>query len=302
MKSILVVGSIALDTIETPQGGVADAPGGSAIYFSAAASFFAGVNLVGIAGEDFPTERLDWLRRRGVDLEGFQVIAGGRSFRWHGRYHSDPNQRDTLLTELNVFQDFNPQLPEAYRDADLVFLANIDPELQLQVLEQVNRPQLVILDTMNFWIEGKPEALRQVLKKTDLLIVNDSEVRQLTGEINLITGARRLTGMGPRVLIVKKGEHGAMMLTESGLCCTPAFPLEHVCDPTGAGDTFAGGFTGWLAQAASLDEATLRRALVYAATLASFTVEGFSVQRLESLTRAEIEQRVTDFHQLTRLD
>jgi len=302
MKSILVVGSVALDTIETPRGKVDDAPGGSAVYFSAAASFFATVNLVGIAGDDFPRERLDILRERGVDLQGFQVVDGGRSFRWHGRYHTDPNQRDTLLTELNVFQDFDPHLPESYRSADLLFLANIDPDLQLQVLDQMEQPELVILDTMNFWIEGRWNALQKVIKRTDILIVNDSEVIQLTGQPNVVTGARMLSGQGPRIVIVKKGEHGALMLTPEGFFFAPAFPLESVCDPTGAGDTFAGGFTGWLATADAIDEQTLRRALINATALASFSVEDFSIQRLETLTLPEIEQRITSLSQMTEYE
>jgi len=302
MKSILVVGSVALDTILTPRGKVDDAPGGSAVYFSAAASFFATVNLVGIAGDDFPRERLDILRERGVDLQGFQVVDGGRSFRWHGRYHTDPNQRDTLLTELNVFQDFDPHLPESYRSADLLFLANIDPDLQLQVLDQMEQPELVILDTMNFWIEGRWNALQKVIKRTDILIVNDSEVIQLTGQPNVVTGARMLSGQGPRIVIVKKGEHGALMLTPEGFFFAPAFPLESVCDPTGAGDTFAGGFTGWLATADAIDEQTLRRALINATALASFSVEDFSIQRLETLTLPEIEQRITSLSQMTEYE
>jgi sugar/nucleoside kinase (ribokinase family) len=302
MKSILVVGSIALDTIETPRGKVEDAPGGSAVYFSAAASFFAAVNLVGIAGDDFPCERLEALRERGVDLQGFQVIDGGRSFRWHGRYHTDPNQRDTLLTELNVFQDFDPQLPASYRGADLVFLANIDPDLQLQVLDQMEQPELVILDTMNFWIEGRWDALQKVIERTDVLIVNDSEVVQLTRQPNVVTGARMLSGQGPRIVIVKKGEHGALMLTPEGFFFAPAFPLESVCDPTGAGDTFAGGFTGWLAAADAVNEQTLRRALINATALASFSVEDFSIQRLETLTLPEIEQRIVSISQMTEYE
>jgi sugar/nucleoside kinase (ribokinase family) len=302
MKSILVVGSVALDTIETPQGRVDDAPGGSAIYFSAAASFFAAVNLVGVAGDDFPCERLETLRERGVDLEGFQVVEGGLSFRWHGRYHADPNQRDTLLTELNVFQDFDPLLPASYRSADLLFLGNIDPKLQLQVLDQMEKPELVILDTMNFWIEGSWDALQEVIKRTDVLIVNDSEVTQLTGQPNVVTGARMLSEQGPRIVIVKKGEHGALMLTPEGFFFTPAFPLDCVCDPTGAGDTFAGGFTGWLATADEINEQTLRRALINATALASFSVEDFSIQRLEALTLTEIEQRSASLSQMTECE
>ncbi|MBC8478187.1 sugar kinase [bacterium] len=302
MKSILVVGSVALDTIETPSGSVQDAPGGSAIYFSAAASFFAGVNLVGVAGDDFPRERLEFLQERGVDLAGLEVVPGGRSFRYHGRYHVDPNHRESLLTELNVFQDFNPILPQPYRNTELLFLANIDPDLQLQVLDQTEAPELVILDTMNFWIERKLARLRQVIARTDVLIVNDSEVQQLSGQPNVVLGARMLREAGPRVVIVKKGEHGALMLTESGFFVVPAYPLEQVCDPTGAGDTFAGGFTGWLAGAERIEEQSLRRALVYASTLASFSVEDFSVQRLERLTLPEIEQRVAQFRQMTSYD
>jgi sugar/nucleoside kinase (ribokinase family) len=299
MKSILVVGSAALDTIETPWGGAQDALGGSAVYFTVAASLFAPVNVVAVVGSDFPRTQLDFLAERQVDLSGLEVIPGGRSFRWHGRYHHDPNQRDTLATELNVFESFQPKIPASYRNSPLLFLANIDPDLQLQVLEQVENPELVILDTMNFWIQNKPEALRQVVGRCDIIIVNDAEVRELTGEVSLIKGGRSLARLGPRVVIIKKGEHGALMLAEDQYFFAPAFPLETVLDPTGAGDSFAGGFTGYLARAGEYTETEFRRAMVYGSAVASFTVEDFSLRRLQTLDMPQVKERYLYFRRLT---
>ena len=296
--SILVVGSVALDTVKTPWRMVVDALGGSALYFSAAASYFAPINLVGVVGDDFPVENLDFLKRRQVDLEGL-VVRGGKTFRWSGEYGVDPNDRETLDTQLNVFATFRPLLPERYRDSQYVFLANIDPELQRDVLDQVDACQLVLCDTMNFWIEGKLDALLEVLKRTDILVLNDAEARQLANEPNLIKAARSVMTLGPRVVIVKKGEHGAFMVSETFFFSLPAFPIESVLDPTGAGDAFAGGFVGHLAKAGSLCEAEMRRAIVYGSVMASFAVEQFSMERLRSLTHQEIRDRVHALKQIT---
>jgi len=302
MKKILVVGSAALDTIETPWGKAQDALGGSAIYFTAAAGFFAPVNVVGVVGGDFPRDQLSLFHPERVNLDGLQVIDDGKSFRWHGRYHYDINQRDTLLTELNVFEHFDPDIPEHYRDSEILLLANIDPDLQLKVLDQVRQPELVILDTMNLWIETKPDSLKQVISRADMLIVNDAEVRQLTEQPSLVKGAKMLLEWGPRVIIVKKGEHGAIMVDANGFFVAPAYPLENAFDPTGAGDTFAGGFAGYLAVAADYETSNLRRAIMYGTSVASFTVEDFSLQRLRTLTWDEIKERFEQLKTITRFD
>jgi sugar/nucleoside kinase (ribokinase family) len=298
--SILVVGSVGLDTVETPSGRVEDALGGAATYFSAAASYFAPVRVVAVVGTDFDLGRLNFLRQRAVDLSGL-IVEDGPTFRWGGRYSSDLNERETLFTHLNVFESFRPTIPEAYRASPFVFLANIDPDLQLEVLLQVSQPKLVAMDTMNFWIDGKLAALHKVLRRVDLLFVNDSEARQLAGDANLIRSARKIFDFGPRAVVIKKGEHGAMLVTRESVFWTPAYPLESICDPTGAGDTFAGGFMGYLARSADVSDATLRRAIVYGSTLASFCVERFSLDRLMELSLSDIEQRFADFAEMTRL-
>ncbi len=297
--SILVVGSVGLDTVETPFGRVEDALGGAATYFSAAASYFSPIRMVAVVGTDFDLDCLNFLRRRNVDLSGL-AVEDGRTFRWGGRYNVDLNERETLFTHLNVFETFRPAIPVAYRSSPFVFLANIDPELQLEVLRQVSQPKLVAMDTMNFWIEGKRAALHQVLQRVDLLFVNDAEARQLAGDANLIRAARRIFQLGPKAVVVKKGEHGAMLVTPDSLFWAPAYPLESICDPTGAGDTFAGGFMGYLAQAEDVSERNLRRAIVYGSAMASFCVERFSLERLMDLSIQEIEQRFADFAEMTR--
>ena len=296
--NILVVGSIALDSVETPWGSANDSPGGSALYFSSAASFFAPVNVVGVVGTDFDFKAVDFLRQRSVNFDGIDQQEG-LTFRWGGRYHMDLNQRDTLFTDLNVFENFNPKIPEFYRNSDLVFLANIDPDLQMQVLRQIPRPKLVILDTMNFWITGKRKSLDEVIGQTDVLILNDEEARMLTDTGNLITAGRRILERGPKFLIIKKGEHGAVLLHDNSYFSAPAYPLEKVVDPTGAGDSFAGGFVGYIAHAGKIDEPTMRRAIIYGSTVASFNVEDFSFRRLVSLNRKEMEARVDDFSRIT---
>jgi sugar/nucleoside kinase (ribokinase family) len=300
--SLLVVGTVALDDVETPYGQAKDVLGGSATYFAAGASFFApGVRVVGVVGEDFPLARLDFLRARGVDLAGLEVVKGGKTFRWAGRYHLDLNHRDTLGTWLNVLASFEPKLPSGWGESDLVFLANIDPVLQQRVLDQVKAPRLVVMDTMDFWISGARDELRRTLARVDALIVNDEEARQLAGTPRLLQAARAIQAMGPRTLIVKKGEHGALLFHDRKVFSAPAYPLEDVFDPTGAGDTFAGGFMGYLAQHSTLDADHLRRAVVYGSALASFCVERFGPERLATLTLPEIEARVREFHDLVRV-
>ena len=296
--SILVVGSVALDTVETPFGRADDALGGSATFFSAAASLFGAVQLVGVVGDDYPVEALSFLAERGVDLSGLEQ-AKGESFRWSGVYSFDLNSRETLETRLGVFADFEPKIPEAFRDAEWVFLGNIDPELQLGVLDQVHQPRFVACDTMNLWIDIKRDRLLELLKRVDLLLVNYAEARQLSGDHNLSRAARWIMDRGPRYLIIKKGEHGAILFTPHSVFFAPGFPLEEVFDPTGAGDAFAGGLMGHLAQCGRIDDGDLRRAVIYGSVLGSFAVERFSVERFKELTQEEIEDRVRAFREMT---
>jgi sugar/nucleoside kinase (ribokinase family) len=296
--SILVVGSVALDTVETPFGRADDALGGSATFFSAAASLFGPVQLVGVVGADYPVEALGFLAERGVDLSGLEQ-AEGESFRWSGVYSYDLNSRETLETRLGVFADFEPKIPEGFRDAEWVFLGNIDPELQLGVLDQVHQPKFVACDTMNLWIDIKRDRLLELLKRVDLLLVNDAEARQLSGDHNLARAARWIMDQGPRYLIIKKGEHGAILFTPQSVFFAPGFPLEEVFDPTGAGDAFAGGFMGHLAQCGRVDDNDLRRAVIYGSVLGSFAVERFSVERFKDLAPDEIEDRVRAFREMT---
>jgi sugar/nucleoside kinase (ribokinase family) len=296
--SLLVVGSVALDTVETPFGRAEDALGGSATFFSAAASLFCPVQLVGVVGDDYPLDALSFLAERGVDLAGLEQ-APGESFRWAGRYAFDLNSRETLETRLGVFADFAPKIPDQFRDAEWVFLGNIDPELQINVLDQVHQPRLVACDTMNLWIDIKRERLLELLGRVDLLLVNDAEARQLSGDHNLARTARWIQDRGPRYLIIKKGEHGAILFTPHSVFFVPGYPLEEVFDPTGAGDAFAGGFMGHLAQCGRTDEGDLRRAMVYGSALGSFAVERFSVERFRDLSADEVEERVRAFREMT---
>jgi sugar/nucleoside kinase (ribokinase family) len=275
--------------------------GGSASFFAVAASFFGPVNLVGVVGDDFGEDQLAAFRGRPIDLEGLERTEGA-TFHWQGRYSYDLNSRETICTELNVFEFFKPRIPERYRRSEHVFLGNIDPVLQRDVLAQVERPRVVACDTMNFWITGKPEELRRTLAQVDVLLINDAEVRQLSGEWNIVKAARAVRAMGPRTLVVKKGEHGVLMFSDEGSFACPAYPLEDVFDPTGAGDTFAGGFLGYLAGASGDGEAVLRRAVIMGSTLASFCVEAFSLDRLRDLTRAEIDERYRLFKRLTHFE
>jgi sugar/nucleoside kinase (ribokinase family) len=301
--SLLVVGSVALDTIETPFGSVKEALGGSAVYISAAASYFTNpIRLVGVVGGDFPKEHIKFLESRQIDVDGLQIVEKGKTFRWGGKYHYDLNVRDTLFTDLNVFQKFDPKIPSTFKSSVYVCLGNIDPILQLQVLNQINKPRLVVGDTMNYWIETKPKELMKTMKSMDVIIVNDSEARLLTHEPNLIKAAKKIIRMGPRIIIIKKGEHGAMLVTEETIFSAPAFPLETIFDPTGAGDSFAGGFIGWLARTDDLSAENLKRAVVYGSTLASFCVEKFSVDGLRDLSYLKIRDRFHSFMELSRFD
>ncbi len=300
-SSILVVGSVAYDTVETPFGRAEQVLGGSASFFSVAASFFAPVNLVGVVGEDFGDKQIAAFGGRPIDLGGLER-AVGKTFHWQGKYSYDLNSRDTIRTDLNVFEHFKPRIPESYRRSGIVFLGNIDPALQRDVLDQVQKPRLVACDTMNFWISGRLEELKKTLARVDILLINDAEARQLSGEWNIVKAARAIRDMGPRILVMKKGEHGVLMFTPDGAFAAPAYPLETVFDPTGAGDTFAGGFVGYLAGAPDQGEANLRRAIIMGSTLASFCVEAFSLDRLLTLTRAEIDARFRLFHSLTQFE
>ena len=301
--SVLVVGSLALDSIETPFGSAKDKVGGSATYISAAASYFVNpIRIVGVVGGDFPQEGLTFLEERNIDLEGLEMVSGGKTFRWSGRYHYDLNERDTLLTELNVFDRFDPKIPEKYRKTRIVCLGNIDPVLQHRVLDQMENPRFVVCDTMNYWIEKKNADLRETLKSINALILNDSEARLLSHEPNLIKAGRVIRQMGPSVVIIKKGEHGALLLTETMVFSAPAYPMENIFDPTGAGDSFAGGFVGWIARTDDISEENLKRAVIYGSTLASFCVEKFGVEGLSDLTYLQIQDRFRQFREISRFD
>ncbi len=300
--SLLVVGSLALDTVATPFDKINDALGGSATYISLAASYFSGpINLVGVVGNDFPKNYIRLLEDHNIDTDGLQVMDG-KTFRWSGRYHYDLNVRDTLLTELNVFEKFDPVIPEKFRNARFVCLGNIDPSLQLKVLNQMVNPHFVVCDTMNYWIEGKKEELLEVLKRANVLIINDSEARLLAHEPNLIKAAKNIREMGPEILIIKKGEHGALLFMEDIVFSAPAYPLEMIYDPTGAGDTFAGGFIGYLHKTNDLGVASVKSAVVFGSTLASFCVEKFSVDGLRDLNYLRIHDRYREFYNMTRFD
>lgn len=298
--SLLVVGSMAFDSIRSPFGEVEKVVGGSATYFSLAASYLAPVRLVSVVGEDFPPEVIRMLGSRSIDTRGL-TVAEGRTFHWKGFYEYDLNTAHTVTTELNVFRDFAPVLPEEYRDTPYVFLGNIAPSLQLDILRQVRRPKLVALDTMNYWIESGPGPLREVIEKVDILMVNEGEVRMLTGEYNLVKAARMVIGWGPSRVVIKRGEYGVLHLSDSTMFAAPAYPLETIFDPTGAGDSFAGGFMGYLAGRAGEDlvDSDFRLATMYGSAIASFTVEAFSTERLQDLTPEDISERLGSFLTLT---
>lgn len=296
--SVLVVGTVAFDSIEAPSGSVERVLGGSASYFALGASFFAPVRIVGVIGEDFPQDYLDLFTQRGVDIEGIKRERG-ETFHWRGRYHEDINVRDTIELHLNVLAGFEPQLPENYRDAEYVFLGNIDPVMQLEVLNQIRHMKLVICDTMDYWIRESPEELKKVLQRIEMLVINDSEARLLSGYSNIVQAARAILRMGPKMILIKRGEYGVLQFSDSSVFATPAYPLEEVFDPTGAGDSFAGGLMGQLARSGDLSQGSLRRAIVYGSVVASFTVEDFGVKRLTDTSLPEIEDRYQKFVRLT---
>lgn len=298
---ILTVGSVALDTIDTPFGSVDGVIGGSAVHFAAAASLFGRVGVVGVVGRDYPMDRMDFLRERGVDLSGLRS-EDGASFRWGGRYDYDLNARETTFTELGVFADFRARIPEAHRDARWVFLGNIDPGLQHDVLDQIREPRLVACDTMDYWIERERPALEELLGRIDVLMINDAEARELSDDHNLRRAAAWIVDRGPRWVVVKKGEHGAILFGRDGFFFSPGFPLEEVFDPTGAGDAFAGGVLGYLSRATRLDETTLRRAIVYGCATGAYACEDFGPRRFRSLGLEDVVRRVETFHEMTRFD
>jgi sugar/nucleoside kinase (ribokinase family) len=295
---ILVVGSVAFDSIKTPFGSKEEVLGGSATYFSIAASYFADVSLVAVVGEDFPEEHVAFLQRKGIDVSGLERRPGG-TFRWKGEYGFDLNSCTTLDTQLNVFADFSPKLPASHRSIDYLFLGNIDPDLQRVVLEQMKRPKLVACDTMNYWIEKKRSSLLQTLSMVDLLVINDAETRQLANEPNLIRAARRVLAMGPKLLVVKRGEYGVLMFSGKSIFAAPAFPVEEVLDPTGAGDSFAGGLMGYLATAGKHDDTDVRRAVVFGSVMASFNVMDFGPRVLADLMYPEIEARYRELRKIS---
>lgn len=299
--SLLVVGSIAFDSVKTPFGAADEVLGGSATYFSTAASYFTSVKLVAVVGDDFPDKHVNFLKSRKIDVSGLQK-SKGQTFRWKGEYGYDLNEAKTLDTQLNVFETFKPNIPDAYRSSEIVFLANIDPVLQREVLHQIDKPKLVACDTMNFWIGGKRDELIKTLAEVDILLINEAEARELAGEPNLVKAARAIQAMGPKTLIVKRGEYGSVMFNSGGVFSAPAYPLEAVFDPTGAGDSFAGGFMGYLDNVRNFDEASLRQAIIFGSVMASFNVEDFSLNRMKSLDYKEIEGRYREFRKLTSFE
>ena len=301
MGRLLVVGSVAFDTVRTPFGEATEVLGGSATYFSTAASFFTDVDLIAVVGDDFPEEHVAFLKSRGIDVSGLERRRG-KTFRWQGEYTYQLNEAHTLDTQLNVLESFRPKIPDHYRTPDMLFLGNIDPELQMDVLNQVERPRIVACDTMNFWIHGKREALWNVLEKMDVLIINDGEARELGQDFSLVKVAKDVLARGLQYFIIKRGEYGVLMFHEKGVFGAPAFPLEMVKDPTGAGDTFAGGFMGHLSSSGDFSDVGLRRAVIFGSVMASFTVEGFSLDRLRQLEHQDIESRFRDFKRLTHFE
>ena len=297
--SIVVVGSIAFDDVITKQKIVKNALGGSALFFTAAASHFAPVYMIGVVGDDFPLDELDFLKRRGVNTDGIKVIKGGKTFRWAGEYEIDMNKRKTTGLDLNVFEDFNPVLDNSSRNAPFVFLGNIQPELQLKVLEQVESPEFIAADTIECYLEDSPDIFREVLKRIHLLFINDSEALLFTGKNNIISAARTLLGWGPEYVIIKKGEHGSLLISDEMFFVVPAYPVENVVDPTGAGDSYAGGVMGYIAKMNSIDPETIKTAVVYGGLVASFLVEGFSIDTLKAMSLADIEERMRHFRALT---
>ena len=300
--SILVVGTVALDSVETPFGTAENIFGGSATYATLSASYFhQPIQLVSVVGHDLPADYLQALRKRNVDVEGLEMRPDEKTFAWRGRYHYDLNERDTLATDLNVLEGFDPTIPEGYRGASIVCLGNLDPAVQRSVLHQIDAPDFVVADTMNFWIQQTPDSLRELLSEVDCLIINDAEAREMSDEPNLIRAASHIRALGPDILVIKKGEHGAMLFTDGIMFSAPAFPLEDIQDPTGAGDTFLGGFVGYLAQKGVIDTPTLKRAVIYGSAMASFVVEAFGPERLLNLEHNAIHERLRAFRELSKI-
>lgn len=304
MSKLVVVGTVAFDAIETPFGKTDKILGGAATYIGLSASNFnVDATLVSIVGGDFPQEYLDLLESKNLDISGIEIVKDGKTFFWSGLYHNDMNSRDTLATELNVLEDFNPIVPSNYKDAEIVMLGNLHPIVQLSVLDQMeSKPKLVILDTMNFWMDSALEDLHKIIKKVDVITINDEEARQLTGEYSLLVAARKIHKMGPKYVVIKKGEHGALLFNDDNVFYAPALPLEEVFDPTGAGDTFAGGFAGYLVKTGDVSFENMKNAIIYGSTLASFCVEKFGTERMENLTSREVHQRLQQFKELTQFE
>ncbi len=304
MSKLLIIGSVAFDAIETPFGKTDKILGGAGTYIGLSASQFnIESSIVSVVGEDFPDSYLQMLRDRNVDTSGIEVVKGGKTFFWSGKYHNDLNTRDTLVTELNVLADFNPIVPEAFKDSEVLMLGNLHPSVQLNVINQMKeRPKLIVLDTMNFWMDNALEELKEVIKEIDVITINDEEARQLTNEYSLVRAAKKIYEMGPKYVVIKKGEHGALLFNEDDIFFAPALPLEEVFDPTGAGDTFAGGFTGYLAKTEDISFENMKNAIIYGSNLASFCVEKFGTERLENLSKEAIENRLKQFKDLTQFE
>ena len=305
MSKLVIVGTCAFDAIETPFGKTDKILGGAATFIGIAAAQFKNVEpaIVSIVGEDFPQEYIDLLTSRNINIDGLEIVKGGKSFFWSGKYHNDMNTRDTLVTELNVLEDFAPKVPPTFKDADIVMLGNLQPTVQMDVIKQMTKkPKLVILDTMNFWMDIAMDDLKATLKLVDVITINDEEARQLSGECSLVAAARKIHAMGPKYVVIKKGEHGALLFQDEHMFFAPALPLEEVFDPTGAGDTFAGGFAGYLASKEEITFDRMKEALIYGSCLASFTVEKFGTERLQKITTKEIKSRLKQFEQLTKFD
>jgi sugar/nucleoside kinase (ribokinase family) len=303
MSKLVIVGTVAFDAIETPFGKTDKILGGAATYIGLAASQFkVDGAIVSIVGGDFPKEDLKMLEENGMDITGLEVVEDGKTFFWSGKYHNDMNTRDTLITDLNVLADFNPQVPQKYRDAEVVMLGNLHPLVQLGVIEQMDAPKLIVLDTMNFWMDSALNELMQVIAKVDVITINDEEARQLSGEYSLVKAAQKIREMGPNYVVIKKGEHGALLFDEDDVFFAPAMPLREVFDPTGAGDTFAGGFTGYLARTGDYSYDNMKNAVINGSALASFCVEKFGPERLLNLTNSEVHQRIQQFKSLTQFD
>jgi sugar/nucleoside kinase (ribokinase family) len=304
MSKLVIVGTVAFDAIETPFGKTDKILGGAATFIGLAASYFnIDAAIVSVVGGDFPQEYLDLLSNKNIDISGVEIVKEGKTFFWKGKYHNDMNSRDTLVTELNVLADFNPIVPKKYRNAEIVMLGNLHPIIQLKVLEQMEcKPKLIVLDTMNFWMDNALEDLYKVIKKIDVITINDEEARQLTGEYSLVVAARKIHEMGPKYVVIKKGEHGALLFNNDNIFYAPALPLEEVFDPTGAGDTFAGGFAGYITKTGDVSFENMKKAIIYGSTLASFCVEKFGTERMENLSDEEVQKRLYQFKSLTQFE